>query len=955
MNRRSVLTRVRLVVGLSIILAATLTLNADPLEDTVELRPESAWSWTGTSSCWVSEPPEYRYWRDNGLLRYCHFYPTPWEAVYVHGFSKFGLAPIPQGRRILTATFSYFQNHAGNSRTELCCAVLDPPRVSDEDLFNCLHAAPRASSVWDTIGHVGWIARDLNAAGLYGIQSALRTGNLTMGIRAVLEGEEGRAHGYDSANVPCLLVSYSGPFEAEAAATAILSPGPEVGTADTIYPRAVVRNQGTAAQEIPVVFRIGHIYRDTRQVLLASGQTDTVEFAPWCRRPAATFQLACSTQLVGDSIPEDDTITGSTLARTSIDVRVASVDSPAAYVDSGQTVVPIATIENLGIRHADLQVAIRIGDAYFDTAEASIAPGGIGRVRFSPWHAVQVDTWPVRCTTRLERDENPGNNALWDTVEVVGHATLDTVRVGIPDLSYWTGYAEGYMRSLVGDKYSGSILTRRGPGDYANVGWAKFLLSGVREDADILDARLSFYVFGYDPSTLTGFGEVTTDPVTSEWHSIISCAGGRICPDTVLSARGWHTSSMTPEGIGRLSQALPRGWFATSFHAKLGGFRIHGVGCSYVPYLELIGHDIATGVDVSADLERHTLDFPVVAGQPEYLSVWCQNHGGRTARDVKALVYTGGICVASLRLDALAPCERRLEILPFTVDSSLFGISEVYAVLRDSADQIAHNDTADVGTEMVFPLGTCRAEGFERHTFPPPGCVVVNNDTATGSWVRLVNEAWAHSDSSIAACEIASEGNDDWLITSGYNVSTRYTDNVGFFYAARTYHDPALLEVWILDGQSPADTVARVLAGWVRAGYNHARVCLDDYDGSTVFIGFRDRTPYGQDIVLKLDDIYFQRLGQPGQSEMKPDNPAPFVGVMPTLCRNQAVLRYNLPVPRCILDFFSVDGRVVRSRAHELADTRGTLPLDLEELACGVYLLRIRSGSFASSTKLVIH
>jgi len=98
----------------------------------------------------------------------------------------------------------------------------------------------------------------------------------------------------------CRSVMCMGPPRNDAACIAILAPADSVDSGTTVTPQAVIQNVGTAEGTFDAWFAIGADYADTVSLTLASGETDTVEFAGWDALDLGTFPVACSTMLSGD-------------------------------------------------------------------------------------------------------------------------------------------------------------------------------------------------------------------------------------------------------------------------------------------------------------------------------------------------------------------------------------------------------------------------------------------------------------------------------------------------------------------------------------------------------------------------------------------------------------------------------------------------------------------------------
>ncbi|MBM3322183.1 Zn-dependent exopeptidase M28 [candidate division WOR-3 bacterium] len=118
------------------------------------------------------------------------------------------------------------------------------------------------------------------------------------------------------------------------------------------------------------------------------------------------------------------------------DVAVNRIVAPVGDVDSGQTVTPVAEVENLGPTAASFTVRMRIGGDYTETRAKNLSVGQSDTVGFLAWTARLRGTLPVVCTVAMAGDVRPGNNRVADSVNVrvrdVGCARI-VVPVGTVD------------------------------------------------------------------------------------------------------------------------------------------------------------------------------------------------------------------------------------------------------------------------------------------------------------------------------------------------------------------------------------------------------------------------------------------------------------------------------------------------------------------------------------------
>ncbi|HTW92854.1 MAG TPA: CARDB domain-containing protein [bacterium] len=201
--------------------------------------------------------------------------------------------------------------------------------------------------------------------------------------------------------------------------TAIVAPTGTVDSGTTVTPQARVRNFGTVSATFPATFRIGTGYTNTQTVSnLAAGDSVLVSFANWTAGQRGTYATRCSTNLTGDQVHVNDTLSGSVTVRVT-DVGVAAIIAPTGTVDSGATITPQARVKNYGTSAATFPSTFRIGTGYTNTQTVtSLAAGDSVVVSFSSWTAGQRGTYATRCSTSLSGDQVHSNDTLSGSVTV---------------------------------------------------------------------------------------------------------------------------------------------------------------------------------------------------------------------------------------------------------------------------------------------------------------------------------------------------------------------------------------------------------------------------------------------------------------------------------------------------------------------------------------------------------
>lgn len=111
------------------------------------------------------------------------------------------------------------------------------------------------------------------------------------------------------------------------------------------------------------------------------------------------------------------------------DVGCTKIVAPTGIVDSNTLVTPACSVYNYGTTTESYNVRMRIGGFYSNTASVtSHAPGTYRYVTFPAWDVQQAPgTYPVRCSTELTGDIQPGNDRQTGAVEVRGAVTVHDV------------------------------------------------------------------------------------------------------------------------------------------------------------------------------------------------------------------------------------------------------------------------------------------------------------------------------------------------------------------------------------------------------------------------------------------------------------------------------------------------------------------------------------------------
>jgi hypothetical protein len=103
----------------------------------------------------------------------------------------------------------------------------------------------------------------------------------------------------------------------DAQVVSITAPTGTVNQSTSLNPQATIINNSSTAQSIPVRFTISDGYADDTTLTLNAGQDTIIDFDLWTANTIGNFQTRCSTGLVGDALPINDTLSGSVVVQSS--------------------------------------------------------------------------------------------------------------------------------------------------------------------------------------------------------------------------------------------------------------------------------------------------------------------------------------------------------------------------------------------------------------------------------------------------------------------------------------------------------------------------------------------------------------------------------------------------------------------------------------------------------------
>jgi len=115
-----------------------------------------------------------------------------------------------------------------------------------------------------------------------------------------------------------------------------------------------------------------------------------------------------------------------------LDVGPVAIQSPPGVVDSGTSYVPRAVVHNFGLTSGSMvQVTMSIGSGYTQTVQETLVSVPLDTVVFPQWTAEPVGSIPITCFTTLLGDEEPANDTILDTVQVLPPPYHDVGAVAI--------------------------------------------------------------------------------------------------------------------------------------------------------------------------------------------------------------------------------------------------------------------------------------------------------------------------------------------------------------------------------------------------------------------------------------------------------------------------------------------------------------------------------------------
>ncbi len=195
----------------------------------------------------------------------------------------------------------------------------------------------------------------------------------------------------------------------------------EIGLNDSIVPQARIMNYSNQIADFNVTFKIDTLYLQSKPASLAPNTEDTINFPVWFPI-SGTFNTRCSTYLIGDTNPTNDTASGFvTITLQSRDVCVMDIIAPTGVIITGTNILPSARIANLGSNAETFPVQFRIisgpDTIYSDDTLITIQSGQDSLIEFVQWAALP-GSYQALVRTNLTGDFNPDNDTYSNNFSV---------------------------------------------------------------------------------------------------------------------------------------------------------------------------------------------------------------------------------------------------------------------------------------------------------------------------------------------------------------------------------------------------------------------------------------------------------------------------------------------------------------------------------------------------------
>jgi hypothetical protein len=732
--------------------------------------------------------------------------------------------------------------------------------------------------------------------------------------------------------------------------TQIVTPSGTIDSTGPIIPLARVKNYSINTQAFYVIFKIETSYTQGRFKMLSAGVEDTVNFPAWTP-VRGTYTARCSTYLIGDVNPTNDTLSSSFTIRVQ-DVGVTEVIAPTGAIDSGIVVTPQAKVKNFGTGQTTVPVIFRIGTFYADTQNVNLNSGDSTVVSFDSCALLLGGTYPTKCTTALVGDGNPANNALSDSVTIIVHVNDD---VGVTQIIAPTGIIT-----------SGMVV----------IPAARIANFGINDQTfpvyfRILSAADTIY---YDDTLVTIEADRDSVIYFASWNSISgsyrafvrTALAGDQNPvnDTALknftvSEASWQRmadvptapSGKTPKNgtcIGPLDGKIyllkanktsdfycftpnPSTGTWTTLDAIPSGTKETGDGKDPKKGAAMAAYD--NSVYVLRGNNTQGFWKYITSGSIGWQKIKNIPAGTKNPKDGSGLVYVnknGDDCI-------------------FAMKGSKTTEFYLYFINSDNWQQVASPSTGASG-KVGYKKGSCLAYDGDSLIYVLKGYYgdFFRYNVLTNTWTelrRMDHKIFLNRDGKKKKVKDGSglvylDG--AVYLLKGGNTNEFWKYDIG----ADNWEQMSPADIWDI----PTGSGKKVKSGG-------ALCVLDNFfyavKGNKTCEFYRHGPPVS---ALAMNSNPTNTEGSMENECLNHISALPqVVSIIPNPANNVTTVKYNLPAPGPVsIKLYSISGELVKSYTHSNMNKNGLITIDAKLLPCGVYILRFDSGNITITRKLVL-
>ncbi|MEO0025379.1 MAG: T9SS type A sorting domain-containing protein [candidate division WOR-3 bacterium] len=712
-----------------------------------------------------------------------------------------------------------------------------------------------------------------------------------------------------------------------------------------VTPRAKVVNQGAGRRTFPVELKVGTVYADTQWVSnLGPGDTAVAEFRSWQPLAKGRFPVQAVTRLSGDELPGNDTAEAQVEVYL-LDVQPTVIVKPAGEVDSGTVVAPEIRVRNNGSATVSLfYVRLLIG-SFYDQQRlvVNLAPDEERAVTgFPEWLANQLGEFDVRCTTRLTGDMISENDRLVASVSV-GKNDVGVIGITVP-----TGKVRRETEVTPAVRIA-NCGTRT----------ARFCLH-----YQIYDAGMNSVYYQSDTVALNP-DEKTEHTFSRSW--IAEPVGTYQAVAWVSCEPDCNRGNDTARLQFTVVPPYAPGWVEmTNIPAEVkdGGFLVKNPDDRYIYAVRGYKSGDFYRFDPNAD----------PSGAWTVLESWPLGREGRPPAKGSNGCYGGGYIWAMKgnntrgfwRFDVINNLWEQLPDIPTgnSGRNSKGGGDLVYLVLNDTGyvyllkgykgDFLRYN-TETQGWEILPDAPGNASPKWEKGSW-----LVYDGARTIYAHKAKYCELWAFDVITGAWAEVRLDGIPVSSMRTGKSRKPKDgSDGVyyqGFLYALKGGNT---CEFWRYDiaGRSwvELETIPQLGSTGKRKRVNQGGSIVSNGDGA--FFAFkggktRELWRYYDDNMLRGSET--GRCGVQTQSPITTVPPVFRLMFNPVAARQALIVFNGGPVQTVRTRLYDAGGRMVMWSDLQIKGS-GIIPLDLRRFSAGIYLLRIDSGNFRWSQKLVIY